>query len=95
MLCVIFLSTLFLGFGYASFSAVLPIYGTEDAVGTEIMVYKQVVTRGSDGVWIKDGTYIGRATVGYFFGGGKNGKDALTVNAYSWKAGIATIEETN
>jgi hypothetical protein len=67
MLCVIFLSTLFLGFGYASFSAVLPIHGT----------------------------YIGRATVGYFYGGGKNGKDALTVNAYSRKAGIATIEETN
>ena len=68
---------------------------TEDVVGTEIMVYKQVVTRGSDGVWIKDGTYIGRATVGYYYGGGKNGKDALTVDAYSWKAGIATIEETN
>ena len=30
MLCVIFLSTLFLGFGYASFSTVLPIHGTED-----------------------------------------------------------------
>lgn len=55
--------------------------------GSEILCYKQVVTRGSDGVWFADGTYIGRATVGEFFGGGKNGKDVLTVNPYSWKSG--------
>lgn len=24
--------------------------------------------------------------VGYFYGGGNNGKDVLTVNAYSWTA---------
>ena len=38
-------------------------------------------------MWFADGTYIGRATVGEFFGGGKNGKDVLTVNPYSWKSG--------
>lgn len=60
---------------------------TEDRIGSEILVYRQIVSRGEDGVWHEDGTYIGRATVGYYYGGGKNGKDVLTVDAYSWKSG--------
>lgn len=66
---------------------------TEDAIGTDILVYKQVVSRGADGVWFADGTYIGHATVGYFYGGGKNGKDVLTVNPYSWRAGTLMSAE--
>lgn len=60
---------------------------TENMKGSEILVYKQVVTRGKDGIWYADGTYIGRAVVGEYFGGGKNGKDVLTINVYTWKAG--------
>ena len=56
-------------------------------MGQEIVTYKQILTRGSDGVWFADGTYIGRAVVGNFFGGGNSGKDVLTVNPYSWKYG--------
>lgn len=55
--------------------------------GDEILVYKQIISRGSDGVWFADGTYIGRAEVGSFFGGGNSGKNVWTVNPYSWKAG--------
>lgn len=57
-------------------------------MGQEIVTYKQIFTRGSDGVWFADGTYIGRAVVGNFFGGGNSGKDVLTVNPYSWKYGF-------
>lgn len=61
----------------------------DDAVeGQEIMVYKQIVSRGNDGVWFADGTYIGRAEVGDFFGGGNSGKDVWTINPYSWKYGL-------
>lgn len=59
----------------------------EGNIGQEIMVYKQIFTRGSDGIWFADGTYIGRADVGYYFGGGNSGKDVLTVNPYSWEYG--------
>ena len=66
-------------------------YGDECAAandGDEIMVYQQIVTRGDDGVWFADGTYIGRATVGDYFGGGNSGKDVKTVSPYTWKAGL-------
>ena len=53
--------------------------------GDEIMVYKQIVSRGSDGVWYADGTYIGVATVGNFYGGGNSGKDVKTISPYTWK----------
>ena len=65
-------------------------YGYEcvqGSIGQNIMVYKQIFTRGSDDIWFADGTYIGQAEVGYFFGGGNAGKDILTVNPYSWKYG--------
>ena len=58
--------------------------------GAEILVYKQIITRGSDGIWFADGSYTGRATVGDYFGGGSSGKDVRTINAYSWKAGAPT-----
>ncbi len=64
-------------------------------MGDEILVYKQILLRGNDGEWKENGTYMGRATVGYFFGGGNNGKDVLTVDAYSWKAGSVSAQETN
>lgn len=59
----------------------------EENTGKEIMVYKQVISRDTNGVWFADGTYIGRATVGEFYGGGNNGKDVLTISPYTWKAG--------
>ena len=65
-------------------------YGNECTVANtakEILVYKQVVTRGDDGIWFADGTYIGRATVGHYYGGGNNGKDVLTISPYTWKSG--------
>ena len=55
--------------------------------GEEIMVYKQIVSRGTDGVWYADGTYIGSATVGNYFGGGNSGKDVKTISPYTWKSG--------
>ena len=60
---------------------------TSSAIGSEILVYKQVVVRDSTGEWVKGGTYVGRATVGWYYGGGNNSKDVLTINTYSWKAG--------
>ena len=60
---------------------------TADNVGNSIRVFKQVLVCDSDGAWKENGTYAGTATVGYFFGGGNNGKSVLTVDAYSWKAG--------
>ena len=63
-------------------------YGDECAnakIGDEIMVYQQIVTRGADGVWYADGTYIGKATVGNYFGGGNSGKDVKTISPYTWK----------
>ena len=59
-------------------------------IGDEIMVYQQIVSRDSNGVWYADGTYIGRATVGNYFGGGNSGKDVKTVSPYTWKAGSPT-----
>ena len=59
---------------------------TASKVGESILTYLQVVSRDENGVWYADGTYKGQATVGYFYGGGNNGKDVLTVNAYSWTA---------
>ena len=55
--------------------------------GTVILTYKQILTRTSEGKWIEDGTYVGRATVGDYHGGGNNGKDVHTVSPYTWKAG--------
>ena len=65
-------------------------YGNEcegASTGDEILVYKQIVSRGSDGVWYADGTYIGRATIGYYYGGGNSGKDVKTISPYTWKSG--------
>jgi len=74
----------------------LYMYYGDDCVrasnGDEIMVYKQIVSRGTDGVWFADGTYIGRATVGDYFGGGNSGKDVKTVSPYTWKSG-APVED--
>lgn len=55
--------------------------------GTVILTYKQILKRNSSGEWIEDGTYVGRATVGDYHGGGNNGKDVHTVSPYTWKAG--------
>ena len=63
--------------------------------GDEILVYKQVVSRGDDGVWREDGTYIGRAVVGDFFDGGNNGKTVKTINPYTWKVGAPENVTTN
>ncbi|MBO5907106.1 MAG: InlB B-repeat-containing protein [Clostridia bacterium] len=58
--------------------------------GDQILVYQQIISRDSNGVWYADGTYIGQATVGYFFGGGNSGKDVFTINPYTWVAGGVT-----
>ena len=67
----------------------LYMYKAEDIekakTGEEITVYQQIVSKGSDGKWYADGTYVGVATVGNFFGGGKNGKDVKTISPYTWK----------
>ena len=55
--------------------------------GDKIMVYQQIVTRGADGIWYADGTYIGKATVGNYFGGGNSGKDVKTISPYTWTYG--------
>ena len=71
-------------------------YGNEcnnAKTGDEIMVYKQIISRGKDGVWFADGTYIGVATVGNYFGGGNSGKDVKTVSPYTWKSEASTVEE--
>ena len=60
--------------------------------GDRILVYKQIVSRGTDGVWFADGTYIGTAEIGNFFGGGNSGKDVKTVNPYSWKSNTKSGE---
>lgn len=60
--------------------------------GEEIMVYLQIVSRGTDGVWYADGTYLGNATVGNYYGGGNSGKDVKTISPYTWKASVTTSE---
>lgn len=60
---------------------------TKAADGDEILVYKQIVSLNNDGDWFADGTYIGKATVGDYFGGGNSGKDVKTINPYTWTAG--------
>lgn len=60
---------------------------TNAKIGDTIMVYQQIVTRGADGVWFADGTYIGKATVGNYYGGGNSGKDVKTVSPYTWTYG--------
>lgn len=62
-------------------------------IGDEIMVYQQIVTRGADGVWRADGTYVGKATVGNYYGGGKAGKDVKTINPYTWRSTSVNSEE--
>ena len=73
----------------------LYMYYDDDCInakaGDEILVYKQILTKDTSGTWHTDGTYIGRATVGYYFGGGNNGKDMWTIDAYSWKAGAPEV----
>lgn len=61
--------------------------------GDEILVYKQIVSRGDDGVWFADGTYVGVATVGDYFGGGNSGKDVKTISPYTWKSTAKSVEE--
>lgn len=61
-------------------------------IGDDIMVYQQIVTRGKDGVWYADGTYVGIATVGNYFGGGNSGKDVKTISPYTWRTSN-TVEE--
>lgn len=72
----------------------LYMYYGDDCVnannGDEIMVYLQIISRDSKGIWFADGTYIGRATVGDYFGGGNSGKDVKTISPYTWKAGAPT-----
>lgn len=62
------------------------------SIGSEITVYQQIVSRGEDGVWRADGTYIGVATVGNYYGGGKSGKDVKTISPYTWKSVVTTAE---
>ncbi len=61
--------------------------------GDEIVVYQQIVSRGADGVWYADGTYVGKATVGNYYGGGNAGKDVKTISPYTWRATSAQSEE--
>lgn len=49
--------------------------------------------KGGDGVWYADGTYVGHAVVGDYFGGGNSGKDVKTIDAYSWMAGDLPTED--
>ena len=65
---------------------------TEEAIGSRIPVYQQIVSL-KDGKWVADGTYLGHAIVGEYYGGGSNGKDVLTIDAYSWRAGAVPIDE--
>ena len=60
--------------------------------GDRILVYKQIVTRGNDGIWFADGTYKGTAIVGNYFGGGNSGKDVETINPYSWQSEMTIAE---
>ena len=62
------------------------------STGDKIIVYKQIVSKASDGTWFADGTYVGKAAVGNFFGGGNAGKDVKTINPYTWTAST-TISE--
>ena len=62
-------------------------------IGDEILVYQQIVSRGKDGVWYADGTYIGVATVGNYYGGGNAGKDVKTISPDTWKSTAVTSEE--
>ena len=61
--------------------------------GDRIMVYRQIVTRGADGVWYADGTYVGTAVVGYYFGGGNSGKDVRTISPYTWESNAIPVVE--
>ena len=70
-------------------------YGDECSAaknGDEIMVYQQIVSRGSDGIWVADGTYIGVATVGNYYGGGNAGKDVKTISPYTWRSVDVVVE---
>lgn len=73
-------------------------YGDEieaATTGENIMVYLQIVTRGDDGVWYADGTYVGEAPVGNYFGGGNAGKDVKTIDPYSWVYTSSEINDDN
>ena len=60
---------------------------TSKDVGKTILVCKQVLSRDANGIWYADGTYMGKAVVGYHYGGGQNGKDVLTTIPTSWTYG--------
>ena len=66
---------------------------TEEKTGQNILVYMQVIVRDTpDGKWYDDGTYIGKALVGMYYGGGKNGKDMLTIGVKTWTYGAPDEE---
>lgn len=65
----------------------------EENKGKEITTYLQVLTKNYEGVWFGDGTYIGRAIVDEYYGGGKNGKFVLTIGPYTWEYGAVGISE--
>lgn len=61
---------------------------TSNNEGQYILTYMQIIVRDSeDSDWYEDGTYIGKAKVGYYFGGGKNSKDILTIGVSTWTYG--------
>lgn len=61
---------------------------TEQKKGTYILVYKQIIVRDTENSdWYEDGTYIGKAMVGNYYGGGKNGKSILTIGIKTWSYG--------
>ncbi|MBQ3483530.1 MAG: InlB B-repeat-containing protein [Clostridia bacterium] len=68
---------------------------TTEAIGSDILVYFQVVSRDSNGVWYENGTYQGVATVGMFCCGYKNKKPQLTIDVYSWRAVTTFIERAS
>ena len=60
----------------------------EKNTGEYILVYMQVIVRDSaDSKWYADATFIGKALVGDYFGGGKNGKSILTIGVDTWEYG--------
>lgn len=61
---------------------------TEEKTGEYILVYMQVIVRdSSNSDWYDDGTFIGKALVGKYYGGGKNGKSVLTIGISTWDYG--------
>ena len=66
---------------------------TEEKTGQNILVYMQVIVRDTpNSKWYDDGTYIGKAIVGDYYGGGKNGKSMLTIGVKTWTYGAPSEE---